>query len=311
VADQLMEEGYSADALHGDLSQAQRDQVMDKFRRRNLRMLVATDVAARGLDVTDLTHVIHYNLPDDPGSYTHRSGRTGRAGKSGVSVSIINLREKHKIAAIENRLRTKFECCRIPGGTQICEKKLLNLIDSMKQADVSDDQLDPLMSLVADKLAVFDRQELVKRFVCIIFDRLLAYYRNAPDLNVPEKSKGKKTEPKKVRPAARGTAFTRFILNVGKKNGIHPGLLIGEINEAVGASRIQIGKIEIMNYSTLLEADSRFADQVRDVFHGRVVNGKPVAVKLAGHENKSNIPQKPLKGGRPFKTVRIKARKKI
>ena len=287
VAEKLTEDGYNADALHGDLSQAQRDQAMNKFRRRSLQLLVATDVAARGLDVNDLTHVINYNLPDEPSHYTHRSGRTGRAGKAGISIAIIHMREIHRIKEIEGKLKRKFQRGLLPTGREICEKKLGNLIDVMKQVDINHQQIDPYLPAVMEKLASLDREELIKRFVSVEFNRFLDYYRNAPDLNAstpgkgPEPGNNHKGKDKPFKPSASGK-FSRFILNVGKKDGVNPGRLIGEINDAIGNRGIRIGRIEIMDRSALLEADSRFAPQILGAFKNLMVGGKPVAIKLTG-----------------------------
>lgn len=285
IADKLIDDGYSADALHGDLSQGQRDHVMNKFRRKNLQMLVATDVAARGLDVTDLTHVINYNLPDDTAYYTHRSGRTGRAGKKGTSIAIIHMREQYKIKEIERKLKRKFEKGRIPSGHEICEKQLFSMIETMKQVDIEHGQIEPFLSAILETFASLDREELIKRFVSIEFNRFLAYYQNAPDLNVAERKMGREFSYSKEgqfgRKSYQPNNFTRFFLNVGKNDGVHPKRLIGEINEAGGKSRIKIGKIEILNDSAFLEADSKYIPQIIGAFQHLMINGKPVSIKVA------------------------------
>jgi ATP-dependent RNA helicase DeaD len=188
VAASLMKDGYNAEALHGDLTQAQRDYVMQKFRDRNLSLLVATDVAARGLDVTDLTHVINYNLPDDSENYTHRSGRTGRAGKEGTSVSIIHMKEMGKLREIERVIRKKFEPKPVPGGKEICERQLFSMIERMHTADVNHEQIDPYMNAVYEQLSDLSKEDLIKRFVSLEFNRFLEYYKNAPDLNAELRS---------------------------------------------------------------------------------------------------------------------------
>ncbi|MFZ5765035.1 MAG: DEAD/DEAH box helicase [Thermodesulfobacteriota bacterium] len=315
VADKLMQEGYSVDALHGDLSQAQRDQVMNRFRCRTLQMLVATDVAARGLDVTDLTHVINYNLPDDIAAYTHRSGRTGRAGKNGISIAIIHLREKHKIREIEQRLGRTFEQGRIPTGSEICRNQLLDLIDNLKTSSTDHTALDPFFAELTAELADLDRDELIRRFLAREADRFLAYYRNAPDLGQPEEKRAHERRHTSARtdagrgPALRGEKFARFHLNVGKKDGLLPQRLIGEINDMVGGARIRIGKIEIMKHSSLLEADSRFIPQVLGAFRHLIINGKPVAIEVMPDRQQRNdntrpagrsaVPRSAWKGGGP------------
>ena len=186
VADKLMEDGYNADALHGDLSQSQRDFVMQRFRSKHLHMLVATDVAARGLDVNDLTHVINYNLPDDPEVYIHRSGRTGRAGKKGISVTLIHLREKGKLKQVERTVNQPFIKKMVPSGKEICEKQMFSLIDKVENIEVNNEQIGEFMPVIYKKLAWLDREELIKHFVSVEFNRFLTYYENAPDINVDE-----------------------------------------------------------------------------------------------------------------------------
>jgi len=240
VAEKLMKDGYNADALHGDLSQQQRDYVMQRFRVRNLQILVATDVAARGLDVDDLSHVINYNLPDDDEIYTHRSGRTGRVGKSGISVSIIHIREKKRVAMIEKKIRRKFEQKKVPGGSEICEKQLLNVIDRMKSVEVNESQIMNYLPAIMDKLGDLSREEIIVRFVSVEFNRFLDYYKTARDINVvsPEgdSSRGKNN---------RNAAYQLFRINLGTMDGLTIPRLIGFINECTRNSRIAIGKIDL------------------------------------------------------------------
>ncbi len=284
IAESLANDGYSAEALHGELSQAQRDHVMNRFRGRKLRMLVATDVAARGLDVNDLTHVINYNLPDDYSGYTHRSGRTGRAGKEGTSVAIIHSRETHKIKAIEGIVKKKFERGLIPTGRDICEKKILDLTATLKDTVADLSHISPFLPAVVEELASLDREELIKRILSLQASGFMKRYLNAPDLNVREEKRarvvprhGKSGPPVKGSPHLK---FARFSLNVGKKDGICPTRLIGEINGATGSSRIRIGKIEVRKNSAFLEADKRFAPQILGAFKRRMINGKPVCIEM-------------------------------
>ena len=186
VADKLIHDGYNAESLHGDLSQAQRDTVMQKFRIRHIRLLVATDVAARGIDVEDLTHIINYNLPDDLDSYTHRSGRTGRAGKAGTSIVLINLKERHLIKQIEKKINKPFISAKVPGGREICEKQLFAMIDKMEKVDIEQKEIDSYLPVIYRKLEWLDKEEIIKRFVALEFNRFLEYYRQAKDLNVPD-----------------------------------------------------------------------------------------------------------------------------
>ncbi|MCA1746754.1 MAG: ATP-dependent RNA helicase, partial [Bacteroidales bacterium] len=194
VAEKFMNDGYNADALHGDLSQAQRDYVMNRFRKRQLQMLVATDVAARGLDVNDLTHVINYNLPDDLEAYIHRSGRTGRAGKSGTSITIIHTRENGKIRELERITKKKFTRVMVPGGKEICKKQLFNLVSNMEKVETADKEIDQFLPEIYKKLEWLSKEELIKKFVSVEFNRFLDYYKNAPDLNVEADKRGDRNE---------------------------------------------------------------------------------------------------------------------
>jgi ATP-dependent RNA helicase DeaD len=246
VATQLIADGYSAEALHGDLSQTQRDYVMEKFRTRGVQMLVATDVAARGLDVDDLTHIVNYNLPDDLESYTHRSGRTGRAGKSGISISIIHLKEQGKIRMIEKAIGKKFIRKPVPGGKEICEKQLLYMIDKLEKVSINEKQIEPFLSAVYQKLEHLSREELIMHFVSLEFNRFLDYYGKTPDLNSPDHEGGKR-ESRKV-----SEGLKTYKLKVGKSNGISPKDIIGFVIDATGRRNVEIGKIELYkNFSTV------------------------------------------------------------
>ncbi|MBC8318710.1 MAG: DEAD/DEAH box helicase [Desulfobulbaceae bacterium] len=314
VASKLIQDGYNADALHGDLSQVQRDQVMKKFRSKTLQILVATDVAARGLDVNDLTHVINYNLPDDNSGYTHRSGRTGRAGRAGTSIAIIHMKEHFKIREIERKLNKKFKQCRIPSGVEICKNQLVSMVDAIAKVKVDHEQIDPLYAEISEKLGSFDREELIKRIVSMEFNRFLEYYKNAPDLNVSNtrdtaaKRPGKRDRPQRGESAGGGFSsnhkFTRFFLNVGKRDGVLPQGLIGKINGVPGVGRIKVGKIEINRNSALLEADSRYAPQILDAFQHFKINGKSVSIEVA-KENQGSTSRPP----KPAATRHRKGRK--
>jgi ATP-dependent RNA helicase DeaD len=197
TAHKFMHDGYNADALHGELSQAQRDEVMKRFRSKKIQILVATDVAARGLDINDLTHVVNYNLPDDSEVYIHRSGRTGRAGKSGISIAIIHTREYGKIRAIENKFKLKFTKELVPTGKDICSKQLYSLIDKIEKVDVDEKQIGPFMPAIYEKLEWLSREELIKHFVSAEFNRFLTYYKHATDINVSADAKPPKLNRKR------------------------------------------------------------------------------------------------------------------
>jgi len=298
VASKLIHDGYSADSLHGDLSQAQRDMVMGKFRLRNLQILVATDVAARGLDVNDLTHVINYNLPDEPAAYTHRSGRTGRAGRKGTAIVILAANEQYKLRQIEKKIQKKFIKCSIPTGEQICSKQLVKLIDEVTNVHVNESQISPLYDDIADKLSHLERDELIKRFLSLEFNRFLEYYKNAADLNVSDrpqqgdrKSRNQKDTYRDAHPKQK---YTTFSLNAGRRQGIMPQGLIGKINEIPDVGRIKIGRIEILRNSATVEVDSRYTSQVLGAFQQSEVNGKTVSIQIS----KSAPSQNKYKGKR-------------
>ncbi len=270
VADKLIADGYNAEALHGDLSQQQRDIVMKKFRDRVISMLVATDVAARGLDVDDLTHVINYGLPDDTAVYTHRSGRTGRAGKTGVSVAIIHSREKGKLREIEKILGKKFERCEVPTPQHIIEKQLYNLADRLERVEVNEEEINKYMPGVSRKLSWLGTEDLLKRVLSLEFNRLLDYYKDAPAIDFIDEKPQKDKKGKKERPADadkdRRTAekgMERVYVNVGKTDGFFAGNLIELLNSNSTGRRIDVGRIDLLpNYSLF---DVRKSDARRAV----------------------------------------------
>ncbi|MFW5773767.1 MAG: DEAD/DEAH box helicase [Tangfeifania sp.] len=299
VADKLMRDGYNADALHGDLSQAQRDHVMARFRNKHLQMLVATDVAARGLDVNDLTHVINYNLPDDPEIYIHRSGRTGRAGKRGISVTLIHLREKGKLRQVEKSVNKKFIQQQVPSGKEICEKQLFNLIDRMEQVDVNETEIESFMPVIYKKLSWLDREDLIKRFVSVEFNRFLKYYENAPDINVDElrtshdesrysEGRGGRSDRGGRRDrGGRGKKgrgdydFARFFFNMGKKNGINKRKIIDLVNEHLPNKSAEIGDIEVMKNFSFFEVDKRYEKEIMKSMKNAKFKGQRIGIDIA------------------------------
>lgn len=281
VAEKLIKDGYNADSLHGDLSQAQRDAVMSKFRIKHLKLLVATDVAARGLDVDNLTHVINYNLPDELEIYTHRSGRTGRAGKLGTSIIIANLREKNKIGQIEKQLGKKFEILSVPSGKEVCEKQLFHLIDRMEKVEVDHSQIDSFLPEIKKKLEWLDRDELIKKFVSVEFNRFLDYYRNTPDLNDPGRNRKSKRDNRN------SEDLTRFFLNLGKKDNIKPTSVIGMIKDYSGIKDIEIGEIEILQNFSFFETDSAYDEELLKGFSGKKLKSRKIVLELASSKTKS------------------------
>ena len=318
IADKLMQEGYNADSLHGELSQAQRDTVMQKFRIRNLQLLVATDVAARGLDVDDLTHVINYGLPDDIESYTHRSGRTGRAGKTGTSIAIINLREKGRIRAIERVIAKKFEIGTIPTAKQICEKQLVKVIDDLEKVKVNEEEIADFMPAAYKKLDWLSKEDLIKRLVSHEFNRFLEYYRERDEietvgLDKPAKGEreGKKRDRKKggngSHEAEQG--YTRFFINLGKVDGIFPTELISLINNNI-RGRIEIGRIDLMKTYSFFEVEEEATESVLKYMNRATWKGRKVSVEVAG--DAGSKPAKPARKpkAKPAKETKAKPARK-
>lgn len=272
VADKLINDGYNADALHGDLSQAQRDYVMKKFRSRNLQILVATDVAARGIDVNELTHIINYNLPDDPEVYIHRSGRTGRAGNKGISITLINPKQKGRLRDVERVASKKFTEKTIPTAEEICEKQLFHLIDVVDNVVVNEESISGYLPKIYEKLEHLTREELIQRFVSVEFNRFLDYYKDAEDLSVRhEKSRG-----------SGDSNVTRFFVNVGKANRLDVKGLIGLVIEATGDRTIPIGTIDLMNDFSFFEIESTYTDQILDAFNEDITyRGQRISVEVS------------------------------
>ena len=296
IAKNLMDEGYNADALHGDLSQEQRDLVMRKFRTRHLQLLVATDVAARGLDVDDLTHVSKYGLPDDLEVYTHRSGRTGRAGKKGTSICIVHIKERRRLKDIERFIGKQFEKGQIPTTERIIEKQLFNLADRLEKVDVQEEQIEKYMDSVLKKLGWLSAEDLVKRIVSLEFNRMLEFYKGSENLDIPEerkpREKGAKREKRErgaVKDGAEGKAvqaepgFTRIFINLGKRDGIFPKQLIALMNAHVH-HRIEMGRIDLLSNFSFFEVPEQDARFVIKDMDGADWKGRRVSVSIAGEE---------------------------
>ena len=284
IADKLMQEGYNADSLHGELSQAQRDAVMQKFRIRNLQLLVATDVAARGLDVDDLTHVINYGLPDDTESYTHRSGRTGRAGKTGTSIAIINLREKGKLREIERIIGKKFIAGEMPTGKQICEKQLIKVIDELEKGKVNEEEITDFMPEIYRKLEWLSKEDLIKRMVSHEFNRFLDYYRDREEIETPTDSRERNTRDSRERGSRKAApGFTRLFINLGKMDSFFPSELISLLNSNT-RGRIELGRIDLMKNFSFFEVEEKEAQNVVKALNRANWNGRKVSVEVAGEE---------------------------
>lgn len=305
VADKLMADGYNADALHGDLSQSQRDMVMQRFRVKHLQLLVATDVAARGIDVNDLTHVINYNLPDDVEVYIHRSGRTGRAGKSGVSATIVHSREVNRIRDIERISGKKFEQKFVPKAEEICEIKLLHFIDKLQNQEITEGTVSQFLPTIIEKLAGFSREELIGKIVAAEFELFNEYYKDAPDINIyrQTRERGEKGEPR-----ARGN-FSRLFINLGKTDRLNAVDIISLVNSNTRGMQVRIGQIEILKNFSFFEVDSAFEQEVIKALDKQVINGyklivEPATAKTGGGSGERKFGRDRSFGDRPRRTDR-------
>jgi ATP-dependent RNA helicase DeaD len=278
VAEKLMKEGYNAEALHGDLSQEQRNYVMRKFRDRTLQVLVATDVAARGLDVDDITHVINYNLPDEAERYTHRSGRTARAGKSGASMLLVNTREARRISDLERRSGVKFNRGQVPQGRDICEKQLYSMVAKMQNVDVNHEEIAPYLPPVYRALGDFSKEELIQRFVSVEFNRFLNYYRDTGDLNAQPPSKTKASgRSRKMRSDETQT----FFINVGRMDKIKEGAIVRILCETAGIRSDKIGQIAMKREYSFFDVDKRVAAKVLKALKGTKLDKRKIEIRYA------------------------------
>ena len=290
IANKLMNDGYNADTLNGDLSQAERDEVMGRFRKRQLQLLVATDVAARGLDVDDLSHIINFNLPDDFEIYVHRSGRTGRAGKKGISIAILHTREMRKIREIEKRTKISFSRKDVPTGMDICKTRLLSLIDKVENVDVDEQQIAQFMPDIYKKLEWLERDELIKHFVSTEFNRYLSYYKNARDINISNNSKnrGKKRRDNPNRNDRSLTSLSGYYINIGFQSKMNPGRLMGLINECLRSSNAVIGNIEIMKTFSFFEIEKEYENKLINSFKGKKFAGISIQIEKDTGTGKRN-----------------------
>ena len=318
IADKLIQDGYNADSLHGELSQAQRDLVMAKFRQRHLQLLVATDVAARGLDVNDLTHVINYGLPEDVEVYTHRSGRTGRAGKTGISIAIMNLREKGRMREIERIINKKFTLGAMPSGKEICEQQLIKVIDDIEKVKVNEEEIETFLPGIYRKWEWLSKEDLIKRVVSMEFNRFLEYYSNAPEIETPgvkeqreadkeNKRKNHGTDKEKTsRKAEKG--FARLFLNMGKTDGFFATQIIDLINRNTKNMRVNVGRIDLMQNFSFFEVAEEQAKDVIRALNKVNYKGRKIIVELAG-ENTGKSDKSGKKRGAHEETPKNDSRK--
>jgi ATP-dependent RNA helicase DeaD len=279
IAERLIKDGYNADALHGDLSQQQRDKVMGRFRERSIQLLIATDVAARGIDVSDITHVIHFSIPDELESYTHRSGRTARAGKEGVSISIIHSRELGKLKQLERITKNRFKQLDIPSGVEVCEKQLFHIIHNVHNVEVDNHAIDPYLPKIMEELSGLDKEELIKRFASIEFNRFLQYYKDAPDLNYSHEEHGE-------RERISNDNFTDMRIQLGTKDGFDKGKLFRYILDTTGFRKAAVGRIVTKDIVSFFGLDNSLIERALQTFNGLTYNGRKVKVEVSGSSSK-------------------------
>ncbi len=292
IAEALIKDGYNADSLHGDLSQQQRDKVMKRYRERNLQLLIATDVAARGIDVNDVTHVINYSLPDETENYTHRSGRTARAGKTGISISLINVKEMSKIRHIEKIIGKEFIRKQVPQGTEVCEKQLFAIIDKVHNVEVHEDRINTFLPQILESLQDLSKEEIVKRFASLEFNRFLNYYEDAPDLNIDGRDNGRDRDGREGRDrdgrrqASKG--FTRLFINLGSVDEFSRGDMLSFICNKSKISGKSIGKIDLKGVFTFFEVQDEEVERVFQGFQGVDFNGRNVRIEVSGEGRSSD-----------------------
>lgn len=292
VAEHLIKDGYNADSLHGDLTQQQRDRVMKNFKSKALQLLVATDVAARGIDVNNITHVIHMNMPDEIEFYTHRSGRTARAGKTGISIALISRREMQKIRQIEKMIKVNFEKVLIPTGQEVCEKRVLNIVHRLREVHLNEAEIAHFVPSVYQELMDLSKEEIIKRFTALEFNHFLDYYRGAPDLNKSDKN----DRPERAH-TDRVISGDRLFINLGKMDGLDAGKLLAMICDRSSVSRDKIGRIELKGAYSFFEVDPEHTVVVRDHLHGFEFRGRVVRIEVTeGRGSRKSSPGK--RGGR-------------
>jgi ATP-dependent RNA helicase DeaD len=297
VAEQMIRDGYNADALHGDLAQSDRDRVMNRFRERNLQLLIATDVAARGIDVSEISHVINYGMPDEIEVYTHRSGRTGRAGRTGVSISIITPKFEEKILQIARKTKANFQRLPIPNGVEVCEKQLFHIIQNIHVQEVIDHEIDPFLPRIFEELKDLSKEELIKRFASVEFNRFLSYYRNAPDINIHARSDRKKREGEASGPRSN---YVRLFINIGDMDGVTKKEFLRLVTQEFKVPGTAVGTIDINRAYMHFDIDPEFVTPVRFGLEEFTINGRRVRVDEAAARKEKKPYEKGSFGGGKF-----------
>jgi ATP-dependent RNA helicase DeaD len=293
IAEQMIRDGYDSDALHGDLAQSDRDRVMQRFREGNLQLLVATDVAARGLDVSNISHVINFGLPDEIESYTHRSGRTGRAGRTGVSISIVTPKYEDKIRQIERKTKASFAKMPIPTGIEVCEHQLFQIVNNIHTQEVHHAEIEPFMGRIYAELKDLTKEELIKRFASVEFNRFLAYYRSAPDINIYPKGDKRNVRTETARPNG---SMQRLFANVGEMDGVSKRDFIQLLSKTLGVPSQAIGHIDMNRAYMHFDLDSAYVDTVREGLSEFTINGRRIRLDDASEKQEKRAP----KSDRPF-----------
>jgi ATP-dependent RNA helicase DeaD len=278
VAELLMKDGYAADALHGDLSQVQRDKVMRSFKNKTIQLLVATDVAARGIDIDDLTHVIHYNLPDELEYYTHRSGRTARAGRSGISIALITPRDERKVRDLSRKLNVEFTQVKVPVGEEVCERQLLHYMNRVKEVNIEDNSIETYFESINNELSELSREDIIKKFVSLEFNRFMDYYKNTPDLNM-KSSTQKRAQKASV---SSDSNEDRMFINIGIKDGIDVPRLLTLIHKQCGVRGKNIGRVDLKGVFSFFDVEKEFTNDIVKGFAGAVVGGRTVRIEISG-----------------------------
>lgn len=299
IAEALIKDGYNADALHGDLSQQQRDKVMKRYRDRSLQLLIATDVAARGIDVNDVTHVINYSLPDEIENYTHRSGRTARAGKTGVSIAIINSKELGKIRQIERVIGKQFTKADIPNGFDVCEKQLFALVHKVHNVEVNEAQIEQYIPRIMDEFKDLSKEDVIKRFASLEFNRFLEYYAKAPDLNISadERNYERGERPDRAFRSSTSPGYTRLFMNLGSVDDFTRGDMLGFICNNTKISGKSVGKIDLKGVFTFFEVEESAVNQVIEGFKSVDFQGRSVRIELAGDREGGSGDRGSFRGG--------------
>ncbi|MBP6826307.1 MAG: DEAD/DEAH box helicase [Saprospiraceae bacterium] len=289
VAEQMIRDGYDSDALHGDLAQSDRDRVMQRFREGNLQLLIATDVAARGLDVSNISHVINYGLPDETESYTHRSGRTGRAGRTGVSISIVTPKFEERIRMIERKTKATFTKMPIPTGIEVCEHQLFHIINNIHTQEVHHAEIEPFMGRIYEELKDLSKEELIKRFASVEFNRFLAYYRNAPDINVYPRGDKRNAKPEASGAGRPNGQMHRLFANIGEMDGVSKKDFIKLLSRTFGVPSQAIGHIDLNKAFMHFDIDLAYVNVVRDGLSEFTINGRRIRMDDASNGKKEKF----------------------